>query len=55
MVTRQKHMTTFYSNVSFHSNQIRSLLKTHFVKTKNIKIRRDIDEFLSRDPEHLET
>ena len=37
-----------------HTNQIiRSLLKTHFVKTKHIKIRRDIDEFLV-SPKHLE-
>ena len=36
------------------TNQIiRSLLKTHFVKTKHIKMRRDIDE-LFVSPEHLE-
>ena len=37
-----------------HTNRIiRSLLKTHFVKTKHIKMRRDIDEFFV-SPEHLE-
>ena len=36
-----------------HTNAIiRSLLKTHFVKTKRIKMKRHIDEFLS--PKHLE-
>ena len=37
-----------------HTNRIiRSLLKTHFVKTKHIKMRRDIDE-LFVSPEHLD-
>ena len=36
-----------------HTNRIiRSLLKTHFIKTKHMKMRRDIDE-LFVSPEHL--
>ena len=37
-----------------HTNSIiRNLLKTHFVKTKRITMRRDIEEFFV-SPEHLD-
>ena len=44
---------TLYNVSKPHTNQIiRSLLNTYFVKTKHIKMRRNIDE-LFVSPEHL--
>ena len=46
-------MMTLHNMSKPHTNQIiRSLLKTHFVKTKHIKMRRDTSEFFV-SPEHL--
>ena len=45
---------TLHNCVKPRTNQIiGSLLKTHFVKTKHIKMRRDINEFFV-SPEHLQ-
>ena len=45
---------TLHNVSKLYTNRIiRSLLKTHFIKTKHIKMRSDIDEFLV-PPEHLE-
>ena len=45
---------TLHNCVTPRTNQIiGSLLKTHFVKTKHIKMRRDINEFFV-SPEHLQ-
>ena len=45
---------TLHNVLKPYTNRIiRSLLKTHFVKTKHIKMRRDIDDFFV-PPKHLE-